>query len=147
MLFGGGDLAGVLAKFGRDEVELQLGVNFLFGATGDAAFTLQRRQGIFVQRIAHIVGPATQSDVVLLGSGEIEERRAEAFLVEQTHVHLEAAVEGKAHLVLAMRQNLIDAGIFQDVFGDGVDVFLRGVAVGQGQEQIEIADSFPATAQ
>src|ERR1700733_5503722 len=33
------------------------------------------------------------------------------------------------------------------MYGDCVDVFLRCVAVGQGQEQVQIADGLPATAQ
>ncbi len=88
-------------------------------------FAFQRRQGVFVQREAHVVGAAAQLDVVLFGAGEIEQRRAEAVFLEQAHIDLQAVVEGEADFVLAVRQNLIDAGIFQDVLGERVDVLLR----------------------
>ena len=36
MFFGGFDLAGVFAQLGRNEIELELGVDLFFGGAGDA---------------------------------------------------------------------------------------------------------------
>ena len=66
--FGGDDFAGVFANLGWNVIEFQLGVDFLFGAAGDAAFRLERRECVFVERVAHVVGAAAQLDVVLASS-------------------------------------------------------------------------------
>jgi len=65
VLLGGFDLTRVFADFRRNEIQLELGVNFFFCAPGDAALALQRGQRVFVQRVAHIVRAAAQRDVVL----------------------------------------------------------------------------------
>ncbi len=65
VVFGGGNFAGVLAHLRRDEIELELRIDLFFGAAGDALFTLQGSQCIFVERESHVVGAAAERHVVL----------------------------------------------------------------------------------
>src|SRR6266436_9395091 len=147
VLLGRLDLSRVFANLRRNEIQFQLGVNFLFRATGNATLTLQRRQSVFVQRVAHIVRAAAQSDVMLARSGEIEQSSAKRFLVQEPHVDLNSVVQREAHLVFPVRQHLIDSWILQDVFRDSVDVLLRGEAIGKGQQQVQIAHRLFSAAQ
>ena len=50
------DLAQVLAHLGRDVVEFELVVDFLFRFSGDGLLALQRGQAVLVQRVAHLQG-------------------------------------------------------------------------------------------
>ncbi len=145
--FRGFDLTGVFADFRRDEVQLELGVDFFFRAPGDAALALQRGQRVFVQSEAHIIGAAAQIDVVFARSGEVQQSSAKALLIKQPHVHLDTGVQREANFIFAVRQNLVDSRVLQNMFGDGVDVLLRSEAVGKRKQQVKIADGFFSPAQ
>ena len=71
MLFGGFDLAGVLAQFRRNPVELEGVVDVFFGLAGDPFFVIDSAQAIFVQRESHLQRPLAEGDTVALGAGEI----------------------------------------------------------------------------
>ena len=142
VLLGGFDLAGHFAQLRGDVIEAELGVDFLFGFSGYGLAALQRGQGVFVERPAHFVGAAAEGDVVLLRSGEIEQRGAEIFFAEKAQVDLQAAFEQDADFVSAVGEGLADGRVTQDVFGDFVDIFL-GIGAGlHGEEEIEVAYRF-----
>ena len=82
-----------------------------------------------------------------LRAGEIKQRGAEAVLLEQSHIDLQAIVEVEADFVFALGQHLVDSRICEDMVGDGIDVFLRRETVGERQQEVEIADGFLAAAQ
>ena len=88
MLRGCLNFSAVFAQLRRNEVELQFRIDLFFGRSGDAAFFLQRRQGVLVQRITHLDGAAAQRDIVFFRAGEIDQRGAVAFRLQQAHVHL-----------------------------------------------------------
>ena len=79
--------------------------------------------------------------------GEVEQGCAEAFLFEHAHVHLHAAFEQHAHFVLAVGELFLDARIFQEIFGHGVDVALLVAPRLHGHQQVEVADGFASAAQ
>ena len=81
-VLGGLDFAGHFAQLGFDVGELQLRIDFFLGFARHDSAALESRERVFVQRPAHFVRAAAQSDVVRLRAGEIQERRAEAFLFE-----------------------------------------------------------------
>ena len=86
-------------------------------------------------------------DVVLLRAGEIEQRRAEAFLFKQAHIHLQAAAEHELTLFSPCASFCSMPGYFRNMFGDGVDVLLFVVPGPHGHQQIEIADGFASAPQ
>src|SRR6266581_2770865 len=134
VIFGGGDFAGVFPQFGRNEIQLQLRINLFFAASGDALFTLERRERVFVERQPHVVGAAAQRHVVFFRAGEIEQGGAKVFFFEQSNVNLQSVLQREADLVFSVRQRLIDAGKRKDVFGDRVHMLLRRVAIGKSHQ-------------
>jgi hypothetical protein len=54
MFLRGFDFAGVFAQLGRNEIEFELGVDLFLGGAGHAALALERRQIVFVERVAHL---------------------------------------------------------------------------------------------
>ena len=112
---------------------------------------VQRGHFIFVEGPAHVVGAATQSDVVFLGAGEIQKRGAEIFFFEEADIDLQAAGQGEADFVFAVGEDLIDARVSEDMFGDGVDDVLAVSGIGfffsHGDEEIQIANGFFAAAE
>ena len=124
-----------LAQFRLDIGEFQLRVNLLFGLARHRSSAFQRGERIFVERPAHVQRAAAQRDVVRLRSREIEQRRAEGFLFEQPHIHLQAVAQQKADFIFAVRERLLDARIFQDMLGHRVDVFLLVLSGTHGDEQ------------
>ncbi len=147
VIFGGFDFAGHFAKFRLDVIEAELGVDFFFGLAGDNFAAFQRGHRVFIQRPAHVEGAAAEGDVVRFGAGEIKESGAEVFFREHADVHLESAAEQDADFVFAVREGLIDSRIFQNVFGDGVHVFLFVASRAHGDKKIDVADGFASAAQ
>src|SRR5712691_6187436 len=147
VVFGGGDFAGVFAQFRRNEIELQFRIDFFLRPAREELFAFQRGQRVFVERVAHLVGATAQRHVVLFRTGKVQKRRAKIFLFEHSNVDLQAVSQRKADFVFAVRQRLVDPGKFQDVLGEGVDLLLRGMPVGQCHQQIEVADGFFPSAQ
>ena len=147
MLGGRVDFARVFAQFRRNVVEAQLGVNLLLGRASHGPLALERRQRVFVQRVAHLVGAAAQRDVVFLRSGEIEQRGAKAFLFENPHVDLQSVLQNEADLVLAVRQRLVDSREFENVLRDRFDGFRRVLSGRERDQQVEVADRFLAAPQ
>ena len=86
-------------------------------------------------------------DVVFLRAGEVEHRGAVVFGFEQAHVHLQIVCRRKLSFVFAVRQNLLDLFVGQNVLRQRFDLaggVLPGASVTQ---QIEVADGFLAAAQ
>jgi hypothetical protein len=72
----GVDLAEVLAELGRDPCEVEGGVDLLFCRGGDYGVIVEAGQRPLAERVAHLEGALAEGDVVVLGSGEVLERRA-----------------------------------------------------------------------
>src|SRR6266481_6581873 len=147
VVLGGGNFAGVFAQFGRDEIQLQLRIYLFFGASGDTPFTLQGSQRVYIEREPHVVRAPAQRHVVLFRAREIQQGGAKVFFFEQPDVNLQPVLKREAHLVLSMRQRLIDPAKRKDMLGKRVHVFLRGVPIGKRNEQIQIANCFLASTQ
>ena len=103
VVFGGGDLAGILAQLWRDEIQLQLRIDLFLGAACDTFLTLQGCQSIFVEGEPHVVSPPAQRHVVFFRAGKIEQGRAEILFLQQPHVHLQAVLQREADFVLSVR--------------------------------------------
>ncbi len=102
----GFDLAKILAQFGRDEVELQLGVNFFFGRARDRLLVFERSESIFVKREAHLKRALPQRYVVRLGAGEILHGRSEGLGRQQAHIDLHAIAMPEADFILSLRDDV-----------------------------------------
>jgi len=61
---------------------------------------------------------------VLFRSGEIQKCGPEILFFEQPHIHLQPVRQRETHLVLAVRQHLIDPRVLQNVFGHLIDYLL-----------------------
>src|SRR6266581_6737443 len=140
VVFGGGDFSGILAQFGRNEIQFQFRINLFFAAPGDALFSLERRERVFVERQPHVVGAAAQRHVVLFRAGKIKQGSAKVFFFEQAYVDLQPVLQREADLVFSMRQRLIDPGKRKDVLGKHVHVLLRRMAIGKRDQQIQVTD-------
>ena len=146
LIFGGLDFAGHFAKFRLDVIEAELGVDFFFGLSRDYLAAFQRGHGVFVQGPAHIEGAAAERDVVGLRAGEIKESCAEVFLCEHTDVYLKSAAEQDADFVFTVREGLIDSRILQNVFGDGIHVFLLVLSGTHSDQEVDVAYGFASPA-
>ncbi len=60
------DFAEILAHFGRDVVEFQLGVNFFFCLPCNRFLAFERGEAVFVERVSHLECALAQGDVVRL---------------------------------------------------------------------------------
>ena len=95
------DFAEIFAQLGRDVIELQLGVDFLFGFAGDRLFIFQPSQAVFVQRVAHLERALAQGDVVGFRASEVLHGGAERVRREQTDIHLHATSQAEADFIVA----------------------------------------------
>ena len=77
---------------------------------------------------------------MLLRAGEIHQRRAIIFFLEQAHIHLQSIRQREADFVLSMRQLLIDVRKFQDVFRQRVDMLLRSESLPQRHQQVQVTN-------
>ena len=143
---GGFDLAAVLAQLRRDAVELQLAVDFVLGRAGDALVVVQAKQPVLAERVAHLQRALAQRDVVVLGAGEVLHGRAVGLRRQGAHVHLHAAAQLEADLVVALGQHFDDAGKAQDFF-DQLRALLVVHAARSGDQHVEIADRLASAAQ
>ena len=125
---GGVDFAQVFAQFGRNVVQLELGVNFFFGFSGDRLFGVELGQAVFAEGVSHLQRALAQGDVVGLRAGEILHGGAEGFGRQEAHVHLHAAAHAKADFVFAAGDDFHEAGKLDDV----VDEFLARSVVAAG---------------
>ena len=98
------DFTQVFAQLGRNVVELELGVDFLFGFSGDRLFGVEFGQAVLAERVAHFQRALAQGHVVGLRAGEILHGGAEGFRRQKTHIHLHAAAQAKADFVFAAEQ-------------------------------------------
>ncbi len=83
---------------------------------------------------------------MFLGAGEIDQRSAVTFGLEQAHIHLQPLGHAKAHFIFAASQHLLEFAIAENVFLDGFE-FLGFGFRRVGQQKIEIADGFLPAAQ
>ena len=65
------DLALVFAQLGRNVVEIESGVNFLFGFSRHRLFCLQVGQAVLAKGVAHLESALAERNVVGFRSGEI----------------------------------------------------------------------------
>src|SRR5215475_5553296 len=145
MCLGEVDLAQVLAHLGRDIVELELGVDFFFGFSGNRFLAFKSGETVLVQRVAHLQRALAKRDVVGLRSGEVLHGGAEGFGWKQSHVYLHAVAQMKTDLVISARDDIHQRRIFRDV----IDGFLASGLGATGfacDQDIEIAHSFTSTA-
>ena len=143
---GGLDLAAVLAQLGRDAVELELAVDFVLGRAGDALVVVQRNSPYSLSVNPILQRALAQRDVVVLGAGEVLHGRAVGFRRQGAHVHLHAAAQLEADLVVALGQHFDDAGKAQDLF-DQSGALLVVHAARSGDQHVEIADRLASATQ
>src|SRR5690349_3699401 len=91
MLLGERDLTARLAQLGRNPVEAQLGVYFLFGLPGHATRSLE--QAILVELVPVLLRDLAELDVVRFGAGEVLQGRAVGRGLDGAEVDLQAAPE------------------------------------------------------
>ena len=91
MAFGGVQFTQVFAEFGRNVVQLELGVNLFFSLARDGLFGVELCQTVLAQGVAHFERALAQSDIVGLGSREVLHRRTEGFWRQEAHVYLHAS--------------------------------------------------------
>jgi len=139
------DLAAVLAQLGRNVVEVERVVDFLFAGRGDDHVVLEPHQRVLRECEAALDGALPQGDVVVLRSGEILQRGTVAGARQQPDIHLEIVAERKRNFVLSAGVQLVDQRQCRDVLHCGRDHI--GLAGWTGGEQVEIADSFASAAQ
>src|SRR5712691_9898194 len=102
VVFGGGDFSGILAQLRRNEIQFQFRVNLFFAAPGDAFFSLERCERVFVERQPHVVGAAAQRYVVFFRAGKIKQGGAKVFFFEQSNVNLQSVLQREADLVFSV---------------------------------------------
>ena len=142
---GGFNLAQVLAQFGRNPVHAQGGVDILFGGGGNCRVVVKTGQRPLAERVAHLECALAKGHVVRLGAGEVLQGGPVGGRGQQAHIHLKAVGEMEAYLVLAFGDDVVDAGIGGYVL-DCCGGMFRG-AGRAGDQQVEVARSFAATAQ
>ena len=98
---GGVDFAEIFAQLGRNVVELELGVNFFLGLSGDRFFGVESGQAVLAEGVTHLQGALAQGHIVGLGAGEILHGGAEGFGRQKAHIHLHAAAQAKADFIFA----------------------------------------------
>src|ERR1700694_509493 len=95
VLLRGGDFAGVFAQFWRNVVELEFRIDLYFGAARDGLFPLQCREGVLIERVAHLVGTAAQGNVVFFRTGEVKKRGTKTLFLQEPHVDLQSVFESE----------------------------------------------------
>ena len=146
---GGFDLSQIFAQFGRNEVELELGVDFFFRLARDRLLVfdaLDLRQAVFVQREAHLERALAQGHVVRLRAGEILHGRPKRLRRQQAHVHLHAVAVPEADLVLSLRDHVHQPGKAEQMFDDLLPRFCLDAGFARDQD-VEVADGFASAAQ
>src|ERR1700753_2641359 len=142
---GGFNLAGVFAQLGRDVVEVKGVVDVGFRCRGDDGVVFDAEESVLVEREAAFDGALAKSDVVHLAAGEVLQGGSVAAAGKEADVDLKIVAQGEADFVLSLRYQLIDEGKSGDVFdGCADDVRLAG---GAGDEEVEVADGFAASAE
>ena len=131
------DLAAILAQLRRDEGKPELLVDLLLGGAGDPP--LAGKQAVFVELPVALVGEAAQRDVVRLGAGEIQQRRAIALLRHGADIDLQAGAQHDGRARRAMGENLGDVLVTDELVADRRPVRRR-------HQDIEIADGVAAAA-
>ena len=134
ILSGALDLAQVFAQLRRNQAQAQRFVHLSFGLAGDAGVVIAAVETVFAQLETHLDGAGTQGDVMVLASGEVLQRGAEALARQRPHIHLQAlATHFGAGLILAARQHLVDAWKMDEPFQH-----LGGGRT--GDQEIQVAD-------
>src|ERR1700733_4330439 len=140
------DLAEIFAHLGRNVVEIQLGVDFFFGFSGDRGSAVEGRQTVLVQRVTHLEGALAQGYVMGLRSSEILHGRAERFRGQEANIDLHAAAQVKTDFVVAAGDYVHQRRILSYV-GDGPLASFFSGAGGTGDENVEVANGFATPAQ
>src|SRR6266581_9505096 len=101
VLAGERDLAAGFAELGGNPVEAELRVDLLLGFSGGPTCALE--ESVLVQLVALLLGDLAELDVVRLGAGEVQERRAIRVGLHRSQIYLEPAPELHSGARLAFR--------------------------------------------
>ena len=134
---GSRDLTAILAQFRFNECKPELLVDLFLRGAGNPPFS--RKQPIFVQLPAMLVGKPAQRNVVSFGTGEIQQRGAIAFLRHRADIDLQAGAKHHGGARRAMRGNLRDVFVLHQPGSD------RGT-IPRGHQHIKVADRVAAPA-
>ena len=142
---GGFEFAGVFAELRRDVVEVEgvVDVGFACGCDDDVVFDAE--QSVLVEGKAAFDGALAEGDIVHLAAGEVLQSGSVAAAGEEADVDLEVVAEGKADFVLAFGEELVDERKGGDMFDRRADD--AGFACRAGDEEVEVAHGFPASAE
>src|SRR5438045_6434028 len=124
----------------------ELGVDFLLGSSRCDFLIVEPRQAVLAERIAHLERALAQSHIVAFRSGEILHGCAKRLRRQEAHVNLHASAQPETDFIFAARNDLHQAGQLDDVL-DQLVAFGIVAASFAGDQNIEIANSFAATAQ
>ncbi len=83
------------------------------------------KDAVLVDLEAALLADAAQRDVVRLGAGEVEERRAEARRRHDAQIDLQAAAQADARPRRAARQNSRGIGVADETLDDGATIAVR----------------------
>src|SRR5271155_1569217 len=140
------DLPTILAQFWWNEVKLEFGIDFFFSFARDRLLVFDCGQAVFVERETHLERALAQGHIVRLGSGEILHGRSERFRRQQAHVHLHAIAVPETDLILALGNDVHQAGEAEQVFDERLPRFRLNAALA-GDEDVEVANGFASAAQ
>ena len=132
------DFAAVFAQLGLDVRQPHGAVDRFLGVAGDALAALEH--AVLVDLQAAFLREAPQCDVVRLRAGEVSERGAEAFRLDDAQVDLQAAVEDDAGTRRPRGEHLSDVLAVREALDHRAFALRR-------REQVEIADRLAPTAQ
>ena len=137
---GGLEFALVFAQLRRDEIEVELVVDFLLGGAGQqkggiVGFGIGSEQTVFVEAQSAFDGALAHDDVVFLASGEIGQSEWEFRVGDDAQIGLNAALQDDAGLGVA-------TGMDQDYSGQGCEKGNDGRGVSGGSQEIDVSDDF-----
>ncbi len=142
---GGFDLAAVLAQFGRNPIEPERAVHFLFGGGGNLRAVFHARQRVLAQCVTALDRALPDGDVVGLRAGEILQRGPERGTRQEAHIHLQPVAQAEADLVLTFREQVGDGRVCGHVVHGSSDHVL--FAGRSGEEKVQVAHGLAAAPQ
>src|SRR5215467_950262 len=140
------DFSEILTHLRRNIVELELAIDFFFGAAGDRFFSFKRGEAVFIERISHLERSLAQGNVVRLRPREVLHGSAERFRRKKPHVDLHPTAEMEADLVIAASNDIHDRRIFRDICNRLLTTFFAAARLASDQD-VEVANRFASAAQ
>jgi hypothetical protein len=140
VVFGGGELAVVLAEFRGDELEAEAVEDFLFGMAADqelgvAGFLGGAEESVFIEAQAAGNGALAHDDVVFLAAGEVGEGEGVLGVGDHAEVGLHTVAKVNTGFGVAVAEDLDDVGEGDEVLEDSGGVF-------GGRDEVEVTDDF-----